>query len=204
MQVQESPKTTNFWQRKLKVTAWTLSHLSRGNLPLFSDSRYIIEAKVIPYFVARPEYKNILFVGCAWFTRFYSKEYFSNKNYWTIDIDPQRAKYGSKQHIIDSVSNLHKHFPPNYFDLIICTGVFGWGLNEKSEVDRAFSNCFECLRPEGIFILGWNDIPERKPFPLEECQSLAKFKPYIFTPLSSSQYLTTSPRRLTLNFYSKD
>jgi hypothetical protein len=54
-----------------------------------------------------------------------------------------------------------------------------------------------------MFILGWNDIPERIPFPLEECQSLKQFTPYIFPPLLASQYLTASPRRLTFNFYTK-
>ncbi|MCU0533029.1 MAG: nodulation S family protein [Hydrococcus sp. Prado102] len=193
----------SFWERKIKIATWAIALLSRGNLPLFSESRYVLELSIIPYFVARPDFNKILFVGCAWFTRYYSKEYFFARDYWTIDKNFKKAKYGAKQHIIDSLSNLQNYSPLNYFDLIICTGVFGWGLNEKEEVERAFHQCSQCLRPEGILILGWNDIPQRTPFPLESCQSLTQFKTYIFPPLLTSQYLTASRRRLTFNFYIK-
>ncbi|MCU0535903.1 MAG: class I SAM-dependent methyltransferase [Hydrococcus sp. Prado102] len=195
--------TTPFWLRKLKVTLWSIDLYSKGNLPLFSDSRYILESQVFPYFCDRSEYHKILFVGCAWFTRYYEREYFFYKDYWTIDNNPSRKKYGAKQHIVDTLSNLNRHFGQNYFDAIVCSGVFGWGLNDKEDVETAFAQCFQCLRYDGMFILGWNDIPQRKPFPLESCESLKQFKPYIFEPLSASQYLTASRRRLTFNFYVK-
>ena len=169
---------------------------------LLTDDRRVLETIIFPYFCQRNEFYKILFVGCEWFTVGYN-EIFKNKAYWTLEIKPRRSKYGAKKHIIDSVENLNLHFNENELDLIICNGVFGWGLNAKANVERAFQGCFECLREGGVLVLGWNDRPRRCPFPLEECQSLKLFNHYVFPPLSTSQYLTADKNRHTYNFYVK-
>ncbi len=152
--------------------------------------RFILEDIIIPYFVERREFHKILFVGCEWYTKPY-KKYFKNKEYWTIEIDPQKAKYGSKQHhITDALQNLSLHVAENYFDLIIFTGVFGHGINSKEDTEQAFAQCFQCLRAGGILVFGWDDKPEYKPFPvLEECENLKKFAPYFFPPLATANYI---------------
>lgn len=167
-----------------------------------TEDRRILEERIFPYFVAHREYSKILFVGCAWYTRGYAA-IFKNKEYQTLEIDPREGKYGARHHITDSLENLSLYFEEGELDLIVCNGVFGWGLNEKSSIEKAFPGCFRCLRPGGVFVLGWNDIPERRPFLLEECQGLKLFQPFVFAPLSTAQYLTATSNRHTYNFFVK-
>ncbi|MBR8835178.1 MAG: methyltransferase domain-containing protein [Stigonema ocellatum SAG 48.90 = DSM 106950] len=173
-------------------------------MPIINHDRYILEQKIIPYFVAHEEFAKVLFVGCAHYTKHYEK-WFTKKEYWTIELNPMKKIYGAKNHIVGSLSDLKLHFPDNVFDLIICNGVFGWGLNEREEVEKAFGGCFDCLRQGGVLIIGWNDMPESKPFPLETCESLSQFQPYFFPPLSTSQYVNLEDKtdQHVYNFYVK-
>ena len=167
-----------------------------------SADRAILEQTIFPYFIQRRDVSEILFIGCHWYTKAYNK-LFEGKNYRTLDIDPNQAKYGAKNHIIDSIENIHMHFEPGALDVIICNGVFGWGLNARAHVDKAFQGCYDCLREDGILLVGWNDVPEHKPFPLAECQSLTRFSPFVFPALSTSRYLTGSSERHIYDFYVK-
>ena len=162
----------------------------------------MLEKEIFPYFVPLPQYSKILFVGCAWYTRGY-RTLFSAKDYQTLEIDPLESKYGAKKHITDSLENIDQHFQEGELDLIICNGVFGWGLNEKASVENALRGCFRCLRPGGILIQGWNDIPERCPFPLEECQSLKLFQPFVFPPLATAEYRVATSSRHIYSFFVK-
>jgi SAM-dependent methyltransferase len=169
------------------------------NLP----DRRILEDIIIPYFASKDEFKNILFVGCDWYTKPY-KKYFKNKNYWSIDIDKNKKKYGADTHITDSIENLSQYISNNYFDVIFFTGVVGHGLNSREGADEAINQCFQSLRPGGILIFGWNDTPELRPFPvIQECENLKKFDSYFFKPLSSSQFLVDDELRHTFIFYIK-
>ena len=155
---------------ELDLCSWTPMHAR------------VLETIVFPYFIQRDEFYRVLFVGCDWYTRAYNRM-FQNKAYSTMDINPSQSKYGAKHHIVDSAANVHLHFNEDTLDLIICNGVFGWGLDARADVERAFQGCFECLREGGVLVLGWNDISKRRPFFLEECQSLQLFNQYVFPPL---------------------
>lgn len=183
--------------RKLRGLEFHLNH----------PDRLVLEDNIIPYFVAHSEFNKILFVGCEWFTKPYEK-YFKNKEYWTIEIDPGKAKYGSrKHHIIDPLQNLSHHVEDNYFDLIFYNGVFGFGINTKEDTEESFWQCFQCLRPGGVLVFGWNDKPEYKPFPvIEECENLKRFQPYIFPPFAATEYTVEDDRfeyGHRFNFYTK-
>jgi SAM-dependent methyltransferase len=168
-----------------------------------SPDRLILEEEIFPYFINRIEFQKILFVGCEWYTKPYNK-YFKNKEYWTIEINPKKAKYGAKQHIIDSITNLSESIENNYFDLIIFNGVFHLGdVDKKDEAERAFQQCYQTLKNGGIFIVGWNDTEEILPFPLTEIDSLSQFQPYIFPALGKQTYLTRANNRHTYSFYIK-
>ncbi|MGH7998602.1 MAG: methyltransferase domain-containing protein [Brasilonema sp.] len=173
-------------------------------MPLITHDRYILEQKIIPYFAERKEYTKILFVGCGSYTKHYEK-WFQKKEYWTIDINPMKKIYGAKKHITGSMSDLSLYFQEKDLDLIICNGVFGWGLNDRKDVEQAFSGCYKCLRKGGVLVVGWDDVPDKKPFPLETCESLMQFQSYFFPPLSTLQYrlLTDESQKHTYNFYIK-
>ncbi|WP_017651398.1 hypothetical protein [Fortiea contorta] len=172
-------------------------------LRLDSPDRLILENTIIPYFISENKLSRVLFVGCGWYTKSYSS-LFKNQEYWTIEIDPNKKIYGSKNHIIDGLQNLGKYIENDFFDLIIYNGVFGWGINSREDTEESFKQCFNCLRQGGILVFGWNDVPEHKPFPvLQECQALKKFAPYFFPPLQTTEYLTPATMSHTFNFYIK-
>lgn len=166
------------------------------------DDRRVLKNGIFPYLVQNEAYQKILFVGCKVYTRGYN-EIFQEKDYVTLDIDPRQRRHGAKQHITDSLENLDQHFHENELDVIICNGVFGWGLNEKSAVETAIEKCHVCLRKDGILLLGWNDIPKRRPFPLEEVDNLKLFDEFTFPPFSAPRYATKTHNRHIYNFYTK-
>jgi SAM-dependent methyltransferase len=167
------------------------------------EDRRVLEQVMLPYFLQEDAYRDVLFVGCGWYTKGYNRHFEEKKNYWTVDINPWRKRYGAKQHIVDGLQHLDKHFSPGVLDLILCNGVFGWGLDEKADVEQAFRACRDCLREDGVLVIGWNDIEERRPFALAECQSLRAFQPFVFPPLGTSEYLTDTSYRHTYTFYIK-
>ncbi|MCX7012352.1 MAG: class I SAM-dependent methyltransferase [Candidatus Sumerlaeota bacterium] len=162
----------------------------------------MLETIIFPYFIESSEFSHILFVGCRWYTMRYRKA-FEGKDYWTLDIDPRQRRYGARKHIIDSMENLARHFKDNALDLVVCNGVFGWGLNNKADAENALQGCHQCLREGGVLLLGWNDVPQRRPFHPRECRTLALFDPWVFPPLSASEYLTDTRNRHTYDFYVK-
>jgi SAM-dependent methyltransferase len=168
---------------------------------LKDESRRVLEQVIFPYFLDEDTYRDVLFVGCSWCTKGYNKRFEKKKNYWTIDNWPWKKRYGAKQHIIDELQNLGNYFPRGALDLILCNGVFGYGLDAKKDVERAFRACSDCLREGGVFVIGWADIEGRRPLPLEACRSLHAFKPFVFPPLGTAEYLTDTPHRHRYTFY---
>lgn len=178
------PNQQNMIFRGVKV----LVHTMMGwDIPIENYERSLLEQKIMPYFANQINMKKVLFVGCGSYTKHYQK-IFTQQEYWTIDINPLKKVYGAKHHIVDSMSNLGNYFQPEELDLIICNGVFGWGLNEREAVEAAFVASYNCLRDRGILLIGWDDVPEHKPFGLETLDSITKFKPYNFPPLNTWRY----------------
>ncbi len=174
-------------------------------MPLDTVDRRVLEKDIIPYFIQQEDFQKLLFVGCGSYTKHYEKWFQHKQEYWTIDINPFKKLYGAKRHIIDSSSNLTFYFPENSLDLIICNGVFGHGLDDKEEVEKAYGSCYQCLREGGVLIIGWDDAPSSKPFPLESCESINKFKPYFFSPLGTSLFVNPKDEsdKHKYNFYMK-
>lgn len=170
---------------------------------LKSADRTVLEGQILPWLSTRPAMDRVLFVGCDWYTHGYRK-WFKPKTYWTLDYDPAKKLYGSPDlHITDSMANLAQHFKPGSLDLIICNGVFGWGLDARMDVESAFSAVTQALKPDGLFLLGWNDVPEHRPMPLDSIEAMKVLKPQVIEPLGVSQLLTDSPNRHTFNLYIK-
>jgi hypothetical protein len=175
-------------------------HLSMG----YPD-RILLEDKIIPHYASSDSCNRILFIGCAWYTKFY--EYlFMGKEYWTIEPDFGRSQYGSKKHHIqDTLQNLSFYVDSDFFDLIIYTGVFGWGIDTKPDAELAFEQCYRSLSQSGTLVFGWNDIPEHKPFDaISESIELQKFHPICFPPLQTHHYMMDDDNfKHVFNFFSK-
>jgi uncharacterized protein (TIRG00374 family) len=181
--------------------AHVVRHFFRLPDPLYTADRHVLEGVVFDYYIERPEVRSILFVGCDWYTRHYERAYFPSKNYWTIDPAPAARKFGARQHLTAALQDLGDHLPSGYFELIICNGVFGYGLDSREQCERAFEACYHALRAGGHLIVGWDDIPERTPVSLDEIKSLSRFARKAPSPLGTWRYTTDTPYRHTYDFY---
>lgn len=171
--------------------------------PLDTTDRAVLEQKIFPHYYSNPLVCDVLFVGCNTYTAHYQSEFFPDVNFVTLEPDFELAKFGASCHIVAPLEELGRHCPPGSFDLIICNGVFGWGLNDYDQCEAAFNQCHECLVHGGHLVLGWDDLPQRTPVPLDRLRSLARFHKQVFAPLGSWRYRTDTPFRHTYDFYRK-
>lgn len=178
-----------------------IRHLLRLPDPLRTADRDLLEGVIFKYYIECPQVRSVLFVGCDWYTRHYERAYFHSKNYWTIDPAPAARKFGARRHLVAALEDLGDHLPSGYFELIICNGVYGYGLDSREQCERAFEACYRALRSDGHLILGWDDIPERTPISLDETKSLSRFARLTFAPLGTWRYLTDTHYRHTYDFY---
>lgn len=192
--------------RQLRHLAYRLTHsrLKGFSLRLNFPDRVFLEDQIFPWLLSLPDRPRILFVGCDWYTKDYPT-IFASREFCTIEIDPAKARFGSARHAVDSLENLSKHFAAEHFDVIVHTGVFGWGINSREMTEQTFEQCHRCLKPGGLLVFGWDDVPQYRSFPvIEECQALKRFVPIEFPPLGKHQVLTADNElRHTFNFYCK-
>jgi SAM-dependent methyltransferase len=170
--------------------------------PMRTPDRDTLEQVILPRYAARSVIKAVLFVGCAWYTHHYQRM-LPGREYRTLDPDPWKKRFGARRHIVAGLEHVAAHVAPASLDLIICNGVFGWGLDARADCERAFDGCFDALRPGGELVIGWNDVPEHRPLDLASLQSLARFRPLTFEPLGSSEHLANPDNRHIFNFYAK-
>ena len=165
--------------------------------------RRLLEDVIIPYFANQPGPLRVLFVGCDWYTAHY-RRLFRGHDYWTIDNDPAKRRFGGNRHLVAPLDELDHHVAPEQFDLILCNGVFMVGaIDTRPQAEASFRQCFRGLRPGGILVVGWNDTPELRPYPLEDNHSLEAFEPFVFPPLTCARYLTATTHRHTFSFFRK-
>ena len=169
---------------------------------LQTEDRRVLEQMIFPYFLNDPVLRDIVFVGCDWYTRGYNA-WFRAKHYCTIELDPSKRKYGAPHHIVDGLENIAQHIAPETVDAIICNGVFGWGLNHSADVEKAVWGCHEVLRPGGLLVIGVDGVEERRPDALERSHALLAFEPFVFPALQTADYLTETPYRHRFMFFRK-
>jgi hypothetical protein len=121
------------------------------------DRRYM-EDILLPAF-ARLHPSHVLSVGTQPYCSHYGKYFSANGcEYWTMDIEPNLAQYGSPgRHITASVIDVDQHFKPDYFDLILMNGIFGWGVNDQNDQIKTLTNLRKIIRPASVLLIGWND-----------------------------------------------
>jgi SAM-dependent methyltransferase len=168
-----------------------------------TDDRRLLESVILAYLRDDPGVKRLLFVGCEWYTKPY-EQLFRSKEYWTLEIDSKKRRFGARHHVIDALRNLDRHVPAGYFDAIICNGVFmKTAIETPAEAEPSFATCRDCLRPGGWFVLGWNDTDDLRPYPPSQSPELGKFERVSFPPLGSSEFLTATDYRHTYTFFKK-
>jgi hypothetical protein len=168
-----------------------------------THDRLILEKIILPHLAAMGSYEKILFVGCSAYTQWY-REFFNNREYWTIDPIDMKRRYGSDRHVVDSIINVRKHVEKDYFDVILMNGVIGFGLNQMGDIERAVDACYEVLARQGILLVGWNDTRRRTPVDLRSIHALGKFREYYFEPLQACHFRADGASRHTYSFYRKE
>jgi SAM-dependent methyltransferase len=172
-------------------------------VPLETEDRWVLEQVIFQYFMHLPDLHRILFVGCDWYTKHYERMFFRNRDYWTIDASPKARRFGARRHLVAPLEELDRNFAAEYFDVIFCNGVYGFGLDAAPALERAIEMCWSRLRPLGHFVFGWNDIPARTPVPLDAIAALRRFSRFEMPNLNTWRYLTDTPYRHTYDFYIK-
>jgi SAM-dependent methyltransferase len=165
-----------------------------------SADRQYLEQVVLPALAGQADVRRVLFVGCASFTRHY-EAIFEHAEYWTIDPVPRRRRWGAGRHIVDRLERLGRHLPDEYFDLIVCNGVLGWGLDRRDDAEAAFAACHAALRPGGTLVVGWNDIRPHNAVRPDSLASLRRFARAAAGHGSSPQVRIGVPHRHVFDFY---
>jgi hypothetical protein len=169
---------------------------------LHTEDRRVLEQVILPQYASRSDIARILFVGCAAYTQQYGR-LFGSREYWTIDPLQRRQRYGSERHIVDTLQNLGRHVAPGYFDLIVCNGVLGWGLNAPADADAALSACFAHLRKRGELLLGWNDVAPRNRVLPEDIPTVKRFEVSEFGPARVTRWRVQARNGHVFDFYRK-
>lgn len=172
-------------------------------MPLETEDRRVLEQIIFPRLLEDQTLQRVLFVGCDFYTHHYP-DIFRSREFWTIEPNTRRsAAHGGARRVTDRLERVADHFEQAFFDVVICNGVVGFGLDDRDAAERAFAGCFRVLRPGGLFVHGWNDRADLRPFDLRECRSLEQFTPYVFEPLGATRYLTRTEARHTYDFYAR-
>lgn len=201
-QVLPAPVAEAFRHVRYQVKTLRLKGLDfRLELP----NRRVLEDDILPALAADPAIKRVLFVGCRWYTKIYGA-IFANSEYWTIEIDPDQAKFGAGggRHIVDSYLNLSKHVKPEFFDAIVINGVFGWGIDNPADTETALAETLQALRPGGVMVIGYNDTDANHPsFVDVPSANLAKFAPHEVAKLGHHYVTPGDPGAHTFTFFRK-
>ncbi|MBA5248794.1 MAG: class I SAM-dependent methyltransferase [Gammaproteobacteria bacterium] len=173
------------------------------DLRMKTYDRYVLESIIFPYLIKNKKYKKIVFIGTDYYTRSYCK-IFRNKEFYTLEYDKKQAKFGCKLHIVDSFTEIDSYFKESEVDVVICNGVYGYGLNLEDDVNKAFKATYRVLRKDGLFIFGWNNCKERSPYDIENTQAFQLFKKFYFEPLKVDKYEVNTHNGHTFNFFITD
>ncbi len=169
---------------------------------LATEDRRILENVILPEYARRSDVRRVLFVGCARYTSSYARQ-FADKHYATLDPRPAARRHGARRHIVAHLQDLGRHAAPGSFDLIVCNGVLGWGLDQPQDAERAFAACHTALRAGGELVVGWNDVRPRNRVVPDAVAALKRFRRVTFAPLGASRYRTPTDNAHTYDFFAR-
>lgn len=169
-----------------------------------AEDRRLLDQRILPALAEDARYARVLFVGCDWYTEHVEELFISRgREYATLEIDPARAAHGARRHIVGSLTDLDSWFPAGSLDLIVCNGVIGWGLNDPSEVETSIEACAHALTSGGLLLLGWDDVPEKLPVPIEQIRALHAFRKTTPRGLEGPVIRTGTYTNHTFGFFAK-
>ena len=74
---------------------------------------------------------------------------------WTMDIDPTVRRWGRPgRHVTGDLRSVVTLFPKQYFDVVFCNGIFGFGIDTLEAQKSAVEASGGVIRPGGWMLLG--------------------------------------------------
>jgi hypothetical protein len=84
---------------------------------------------------------------------------------------------------------------------VVCNGVYGYGLNDAGDLRRAGDGFHAVLRPGGLLIFGWNNVPAHDPLGLASRAGVfGGFVPARSAPFGDWRHEVPSRNRHTYEF----
>ena len=167
-----------------------------------APDRVLFDETILPALARDPRYARILFVGCDWYTE-HVEDIFRGREFTTLEVDPGRARHGARRHITDALSALGRHFAPGSLDLIVCNGVIGWGLDDPAEIARSLEACAATLSPGGVLLVGWDDVPEKRPLDVAAAVEATGLRPATPGGFAAARIETGSYARHVFGFWAR-
>jgi SAM-dependent methyltransferase len=146
-------------------------------LMLGMPDRLLLDQRIIPTLIDSGA-ENVLSIGVAYYNA-HHPVLFSARGVelWTIDIDQQKAIWGSPgRHITCDALDLARYLAAETFDAVILNGVLGYGIDDARSTDHVLRSVAAVLKPGGRLVIGWNHDKTRDPMALPATKDL--FRPY--------------------------
>ena len=146
-----------------------LAYRLKLDFRLHAPNRVFLEESVFAYLnglaAQACEPVKTLFVGIDKHNWHYPRLLISE--FHSLDIEPRKAVYGPPgRHWTGSATLMGAHYGHDVFDVVVANGLVGFGINDATAFRRLLVQCYEVLKPGGLLILGYNDRPDRAPFPI--------------------------------------
>lgn len=189
------------WRDQRRWLARKLREALPGTTRIRSADRALLEEELLPAYAADARLEKLLFVGCDWYTRDYPALFDPDRSrFRSIDFDAKKAVHGTPDHIVAPLQEIDRHVAAQSADVVVCNGVYGFGIHDRVELARAFAAAHAVLRPGGALLLGWNNVRHLGPFDPVEAALAAGF---VRDPARSGRWRveTDTPTRHTFDFY---
>lgn len=191
------------WRERWRWLSRKLREIVFRTTRIESVDRVLLEQRWLAAYAADPAVRTLLFVGCEWYTRDYAALFDPDRaRFRTIDIDPRKARHGSIDHILAPLQEVARHVDRASVDVIVCNGVYGYGIDDREQLEAALRAAHAVLRPQGTLLLGWNDVPALAPFDPSEVAIDVGFEAAT-GPLAEWRVRTDTPARHTFDTYIK-
>jgi hypothetical protein len=126
-----------------------------------SPDRHVLQKSIFPGIadvLASKQSATILWIGCARYTKhYYEALERRGAKCWTMDIDPDVYRWGRRgRHVTGDLCSVARLLPAQYFDVIFCNGIFGFGIDTLDAQSSAAAAMASVMKPDGWLVLGWN------------------------------------------------
>jgi len=170
------------WSR-LKRTIFSLSpqlaELFQIKFEINSPDRHFLEREVFTYINEKfGSNFSVMFVGMDRYNWHYPR--LLRGRFFSIDLDPKKRRYGHKNHhTTGSVTQLSLFHQRDKFDVVICNGLIGYGVNDLKTFDDMLRECNLTLKKDGLFFVGFNNTPKFLSFDIEKATNWRQYKTFI-------------------------